>query len=174
MKLKNAFTIIFLFFFPIHCTVANNSANNSKSWSFDETPDYYEDDEIYDPFEKFNRVMFSFNNAIDKVFIKPVATVYKRAVPRFLQCGIEKGKYINVTCSLHGSDPNDKIKMVVILTSDKLLVRELIVFGITIIDGIKAIAKKYCEDTGKNINTLHIDSRIAAILAALDKAMQSR
>lgn len=41
-----------------------------------------------DPFENFNRSMFSFNDTLDKVALKPVATVYSDVVPSFIQTGI--------------------------------------------------------------------------------------
>jgi phospholipid-binding lipoprotein MlaA len=41
-----------------------------------------------DPYEKFNRAMFSFNDAIDQAALKPVATAYKTVLPSFVQRGI--------------------------------------------------------------------------------------
>jgi phospholipid-binding lipoprotein MlaA len=41
-----------------------------------------------DPFEKFNRAMFTFNDAVDRNALKPVATVYKEHTPSFLQTGV--------------------------------------------------------------------------------------
>ena len=41
-----------------------------------------------DPYEGFNRAMFSFNDTIDKVALKPVATAYKNVLPSFVQTGI--------------------------------------------------------------------------------------
>jgi phospholipid-binding lipoprotein MlaA len=41
-----------------------------------------------DPFEKFNRAMFSFNDAVDRTALKPVATVYKDYTPSFVQTGV--------------------------------------------------------------------------------------
>ena len=41
-----------------------------------------------DPFEKFNRAMFTFNDAVDRNALKPVATVYKEVTPSFLQTGV--------------------------------------------------------------------------------------
>lgn len=35
----------------------------------------------YDPFEKMNRKLFSFNRAVDKVALKPVAQGYKKFIP---------------------------------------------------------------------------------------------
>jgi phospholipid-binding lipoprotein MlaA len=41
-----------------------------------------------DPFEGFNRAMFTFNDALDQAVLKPVATVYREATPSFVQTGI--------------------------------------------------------------------------------------
>jgi phospholipid-binding lipoprotein MlaA len=41
-----------------------------------------------DPFEKFNRTMFSFNDTVDRVALKPAATVYKNYTPTFFQTGV--------------------------------------------------------------------------------------
>jgi phospholipid-binding lipoprotein MlaA len=41
-----------------------------------------------DPFEKFNRAVFNFNDAVDRTALKPAATVYKKATPDFVQTGV--------------------------------------------------------------------------------------
>lgn len=41
-----------------------------------------------DPFEGFNRSMFEFNDAADKVALKPVATAYQTVTPSFMQTGV--------------------------------------------------------------------------------------
>ncbi|MFZ1181101.1 MAG: VacJ family lipoprotein [Herbaspirillum sp.] len=41
-----------------------------------------------DPLEGFNRAMFSFNDAVDKVALKPAAQAYQFALPGFVQTGI--------------------------------------------------------------------------------------
>ncbi|OGT58334.1 MAG: hypothetical protein A3F14_03450 [Gammaproteobacteria bacterium RIFCSPHIGHO2_12_FULL_43_28] len=43
---------------------------------------------VSDPFERFNRAMFSFNEAADKVVLKPVATLYSNIIPKPLQKGV--------------------------------------------------------------------------------------
>jgi phospholipid-binding lipoprotein MlaA len=42
----------------------------------------------HDPFEKFNRSMFAFNDAVDQHALKPAATVYKSVTPSFVQTGV--------------------------------------------------------------------------------------
>ena len=41
-----------------------------------------------DPFEKFNRGVFAFNDAVDQHALKPAATVYKQVTPSFVQTGV--------------------------------------------------------------------------------------
>src|SRR6476660_4285457 len=41
-----------------------------------------------DPFERFNRTMFNFNDKVDQYALKPAAIVYKRVVPSFMQTGV--------------------------------------------------------------------------------------
>ncbi|QYF95328.1 VacJ family lipoprotein [Massilia sp. PAMC28688] len=41
-----------------------------------------------DPYEKFNRSMFTFNDAVDRNALKPAATAYKTVTPGFLQIGV--------------------------------------------------------------------------------------
>lgn len=41
-----------------------------------------------DPFEGFNRGVFTFNDNLDRYALKPVATVYKKVTPSFVQTGV--------------------------------------------------------------------------------------
>lgn len=41
-----------------------------------------------DPFEGFNRAMFTFNDKIDQVALKPTATAYQNVVPLVVQIGV--------------------------------------------------------------------------------------
>jgi len=41
-----------------------------------------------DPWEGFNRGVFSFNDGLDKAVLKPVATGYQKVVPRFAREGV--------------------------------------------------------------------------------------
>jgi len=41
-----------------------------------------------DPYEGFNRSMFSFNDKVDQIAMKPAATVYQKVLPTFVQTGI--------------------------------------------------------------------------------------
>ncbi|MFN0038304.1 MAG: VacJ family lipoprotein [Burkholderiales bacterium] len=41
-----------------------------------------------DPYEKFNRGMYTFNEGVDKVILKPVAKVYDKVLPDVVQTGV--------------------------------------------------------------------------------------
>ena len=41
-----------------------------------------------DPYEKFNRSMFEFNDSVDRNALKPAATAYKKVAPGFVQTGV--------------------------------------------------------------------------------------
>lgn len=46
------------------------------------------DIEIHDPYEDYNRVMFSINNGIDTVILNPATTAYRTVVPKFARNGV--------------------------------------------------------------------------------------
>lgn len=41
-----------------------------------------------DPIEPFNRAVFTFNDKVDQVALKPAATAYKKVTPEFVQTGV--------------------------------------------------------------------------------------
>jgi phospholipid-binding lipoprotein MlaA len=56
-----------------------------------------------DPFEKTNRFIYSFNDALDRVALKPAADVYVKVIPKPIRSGIGNGFdnliYFNVVCN---------------------------------------------------------------------------
>jgi len=46
-----------------------------------------------DPYEKFNRVMYTFNDKLDTFILKPIATAYIKIVPKPLSKGISNAFY---------------------------------------------------------------------------------
>jgi len=65
---------------------AETKADESKSDKSE-----FEEVEEYDPWEKFNEKMFTFNYNFDKYFLKPVATGYNYVVPDVFQQMISNG-----------------------------------------------------------------------------------
>ena len=41
-----------------------------------------------DPLEPLNRAVYQLNDGLDKVLLKPVATVYKTVLPQFVRTGV--------------------------------------------------------------------------------------
>ncbi|RDI41710.1 MlaA family lipoprotein [Aquicella lusitana] len=78
----------------VHCspgyaeTVVNpdTSVNSSDSSASADTATTTANNK--DPLERFNRVMFTFNDKLDQFILKPVATVYNKIMPKPLNKGI--------------------------------------------------------------------------------------
>lgn len=46
------------------------------------------DEEVYDPLQPVNRAMYSFNDGLDKVLLKPAAQAYQTVTPEIVDTGI--------------------------------------------------------------------------------------
>jgi phospholipid-binding lipoprotein MlaA len=90
MKAKKYILIlisIFLFSFPLWSLESDKINTNSEDF---ETSNY--EDEIYDPLESFNRIIFSFNNAADQIILEPISKGYRK-LPSPIQTSI--GNFLN-------------------------------------------------------------------------------
>ena len=90
MKIKKNILIlilIFLFSFPLWSLESDKINTNSEDF---ETSNY--EDEIYDPLESVNRIIFSFNNAADQIILEPISKGYRK-LPSPIQTGI--GNFLN-------------------------------------------------------------------------------
>ena len=75
-----------------------------------------------DPLESFNRGMFSFNDALDRVVIKPIATVYRDVTPALVRKGVSNffgnltdvWSVFNNAIQLRGQDTSDSVGRVMI------------------------------------------------------------
>lgn len=95
MIFKKEFIILFLFsaiFLP-DISIAKNSPNTNKKTPIKQQEKSLEDDDfetyetepaidIYDPLEKYNRKIFTFNDVIDKHFIEHIAKFYRQVAPK--------------------------------------------------------------------------------------------
>ena len=88
-KFIQLFITIFILFVSLNLFAA--AADDVKTSSDDFKTSLYED-EIYDPLEGVNRVIFNFNNVADRVVLEPVAKGYKK-LPSPVQSGV--GNFIN-------------------------------------------------------------------------------
>ena len=83
-NIKQIIFIVFLTFFSFAVFATASDQVKTDSDDFETT---IVEDEIYDPLEKANRAIFSFNNFADKIILEPVAKGYKK-LPSPLQSGI--------------------------------------------------------------------------------------
>ena len=83
-KIKKLSLVIVILLFSNYLYGATSDNVKTESSDFETSKI---EDEIYDPIEPFNRAIFSFNNAADKLILEPVAKGYKK-LPSPLQSGI--------------------------------------------------------------------------------------
>ena len=73
-------------------TNATNATNTTNTTNTADTVNTVELDEANattaDPYERFNRIMFQFNEVADRLVIKPVATLYIKIIPKPLSKGL--------------------------------------------------------------------------------------
>jgi phospholipid-binding lipoprotein MlaA len=78
-----------------------------------------------DPIEPFNRAVFGFNDVVDRVLIKPVATVYRDAAPKVVRQGVSNffGNLVDVwsifnnAIQFRGQATGDSIARVMVNTT---------------------------------------------------------
>ena len=80
--MKNFFILLILFFSHLSCTFAKANDNSSID---EKSPEYCQDMENYDPWEGFNRRIFTFNLWLDDYLISPLAQGYDFIRPDFLK-----------------------------------------------------------------------------------------
>ena len=86
---KKLFFIFLFFTLSLEAVGTESDRVNTNSDDF-ETSSY--DDEVYDPLEPINRVIFNFNNVADKTILEPVSKGYRK-LPSPIQSGI--GNFLN-------------------------------------------------------------------------------
>ena len=87
--IQTILTFLFISLIPNLIFAAASDEVKTSSEDFETTTF---EDEIYDPLEGVNRVIFSFNNVADKIVLEPVAKGYKK-LPSPIQSGV--GNFIN-------------------------------------------------------------------------------
>ncbi len=66
----------------------NKQTTTENSSTTDVQEDVAASQPVSDPLHSFNHAMFSFNDFIDKYFMKPIATIYNKIMPRPLNQGV--------------------------------------------------------------------------------------
>ena len=84
INMKSLIIIIYIVFY--NYSVLSDEADKVTTTSSDYETTYNED-EIYDPLEGFNRAIFEFNNVADRIVLEPVARGYRK-LPSPMQSGI--------------------------------------------------------------------------------------
>ena len=82
-----------------------------------------------DPFEPFNRAMFTVNDALDRALIKPVATVYGKVTPHWVRKSVgnffgnlgDVWSVVNNAATLKGQATSDSVGRVMINSTIGLL-----------------------------------------------------
>ncbi len=82
-----------------------------------------------DPLESMNRSVFEFNDTLDRVLMKPVATVYQNVTPSWMRKGVtnffnnleDVWSIVNNALQLRGQDTGDSIARVMVNSTVGLL-----------------------------------------------------
>ncbi|REG85860.1 MlaA family lipoprotein [Marinomonas pollencensis] len=132
---------------------ADNSGDEAGSWGDDEDVS-----DPADPWEGFNRAMFSFNDTLDVYFLKPVAKGYKKVTPEFMQTGVSNffsnlGEISNLTNSgLQGK------KNAFVGSTWRFVINSTVgVFGLFDVASSLGI-RKYDEDFGQTLGYWGVSS----------------
>lgn len=91
LKKLAAFSLIFsVFLAGLDFDACAESSKAAKFSDEDDFETYANDnsDEFYDPLEKFNRKIFSFNDFLDRYFLEHVAEAYRKDVPKSARDGV--------------------------------------------------------------------------------------
>ena len=107
----------------------------------------------YDPWEKYNRGVHRFNNAVDRSVARPLATAYTRAVPQFARTGVTNFfsnlrsplTLVNQLLQGHADDAWD--------TLGRFLMNSTFGIGGLFDPASKAMVPKRSEDFGQTLGT---------------------
>ena len=107
----------------------------------------------YDPWEKYNRGVHRFNNAVDRGVARPLATAYTRVVPQFARTGVTNFfsnlrsplTMVNQLLQGHADDAWD--------TLGRFLMNSTLGLGGLFDPASKAMVPKRSEDFGQTLGT---------------------
>jgi len=107
----------------------------------------------YDPWEKYNRGIHRFNNAVDRGVARPLATAYTKVVPRFARTGVSNFfsnlrsplTMVNQFLQGHANDAWD--------TLGRFLMNSTLGIGGLFDPASKAMVPKRNEDFGQTLGT---------------------
>ena len=105
----------------------------------------------YDPFEKFNRAIFRFNQRIDKYLLKPLARFYRKVIPKFIRTGVSNFfNNLREPINFINNALQGKFKRVLI-TLGRFIINTIFgLFGIFDVANLFGL-KRYKEDFGQTL-----------------------
>jgi phospholipid-binding lipoprotein MlaA len=120
-----------------------------------------------DPFEGYNRTVFSFNDGLDRIAIKPVATVYRDVLPQFVQTGVGNffgniGDVWTAVNNLLQGKVEDGLNDFM-----RVAVNSTLGFGGLLDIGSEAGLQKHREDFGQNLGRWGVTSGPYVVLPLL-------
>jgi len=152
-----------ILFFSVNSIAIENTAKDETIYDdSDFIDDFLLVDEntykIDDPYERFNRTMFSINKGLDKVIFEPVAHGYRFLVPEFGRDRVDNvlvnlKEPVNILNSLIQLDP-DKLSRSV----GRFLTNTILGFGGLIDVASQADIEAVHEDFGLSLGTYGIDT----------------
>lgn len=110
------------------------------------------DGRVSDPWEGYNRVMFGFNDTVDRYFLKPVAQSYRYVTPDFVETGVSNF-YSNLleVRNLFNAGLQGKGKKTLIHTGRFLVNSTLGLFGLIDVAQHMGLEKEEGEDFGQTL-----------------------
>lgn len=122
------------------------ATNNGEANSGDAPP-------AYDPWEKYNRGVHRFNNAVDRTVARPLATAYTKVMPQFARTGVSNFfgnlrsplTMVNQLLQGHADDAWD--------TLGRFLMNSTFGIGGLFDPASKAMVPKRSEDFGQTLGT---------------------
>ncbi len=120
-----------------------------------------------DPFEGFNRAVFSFNDGLDRVALKPAAIAYKNILPSFVQTGV--GNFFGNLADVWTSVNNLLQGKVEAGLNDmmRVAVNSTLGFGGLLDIGSEAGLQKHKEDFGQTLGVWGVKSGPYVVLPLL-------
>jgi phospholipid-binding lipoprotein MlaA len=148
--------------------VTKNKTPTSYYQNFDDSEfEDYEEMTIYDPMEKFNRKIFSFNEAFDRYFLEHIAKVYRAGVPQPMRNSI-RNFLVNLTLPISACNSflQGKLNNGLATLSNFLINSTIGVLGIFDVAGEKNI-RYNLEDFGQTLGHYGVGSGAYIMLPIL-------
>jgi phospholipid-binding lipoprotein MlaA len=108
-------------------------------------------DDVNDPFEPINRVIFGFNEIVDLIVLRPVSHVYRRVVPQPLRTGVSNALHNFATPIIFANDVLQGRPERAKTTAIRFLVNSTAGFGGLVDAAAAAGLPRHSEDFGQTL-----------------------